>query len=248
MLPVQRWQRQAPSARWRSETWKLRRGRLFLVPGDSPVGYRLPLGSLPYVPPAHYPLHRAASIRSMPRGPLPAREPSSRASSADDARGSAVVSATGAGPGRAGVGEIGGAVRTALAVEPRDGVLCVFMPPVERLEDYLELVAALEDAARAIGLPVHIEGYRAAARSAPQRHQGRRPIPASSRSTSIRPRAGAMRSTSPTASTRRRGQTRLGADKFMIDGRHTGTGGGNHVVRRRRDARTTARSCAGPIC
>jgi uncharacterized protein (DUF2126 family) len=58
------------------------------------------------------------------------------------------------------LGDLGGAVRTAISVEPRDGRLCVFMPPVEEVEDYLDLVSAAAEATpTGLGLPVHIEGY-----------------------------------------------------------------------------------------
>ena len=121
--------------------------------------------------------------------------------------------------------------RTALCVEPRNGVLYVFMPPLDALEDYLELVAAIEATARSCDMPVVLEGYAPPQRSAARTASASRPIPGVIE-VNIHPsrqlgRAGrAHRRTS----TRRRAQTRLTTEKFMLDGRHTGTGGGNHFV------------------
>jgi len=225
ILPVQAWNAKASGKRWVSERWKTRRGKIFLVPGDSPVGYRLPLGTLPYVPPARFPYIHPADP-SIPRDPLPeVFVPSGRAmpeaSRHSDDSSQTRVEQT--------LGEIGGAVRTAISVEPRDGRLCVFMPPVERIEDYLELIAAAENAAAELGLPVHIEGY-----SPP--HDERINV------IRVAPDPGVIEVNIHPASNwqdcvditttiyEEARQSRLGTDKFMIDGRHTGTGGGNHVV------------------
>ena len=120
---------------WLSEAWRFKRGRLYLVPGDSPIGLRLPLGGLPPLKPEDYPYIVPVDPYEE-RGPLPGFDAIYRAAPT-----AAAASA------RAAAGPRSRSVRTAIAIEPRDGVLCVFMPPLARLEDYLELVAQLEVAA-----------------------------------------------------------------------------------------------------
>ncbi|HTL93814.1 MAG TPA: transglutaminase family protein, partial [Steroidobacteraceae bacterium] len=149
VLPVQRWNAQHTSP-WMSELWELRRGRLYLVPGDSPIGFRLPLNSLPYIPPLYQPTVVPADPFD-DRGPLPDPIAMQRMF-----MGEGLAASSAGARARANTNGAGRAVRTAISVEPRDGRLCVFMPPVERLEDYLELLAAVEASAAALKLPVHI--------------------------------------------------------------------------------------------
>ncbi len=205
VLPLQR--RGLPGERrWQTERWEMREGKLFLVPGDLSAGVRLPLASLPWVDPALLeedpepdPFEAA--------GPLPSRAALLATPSGGTAKG----------------------VRTALTVQARDGLLYVYLPPLGRAEDWLSLVAAIEEAARALQRPVVLEGYKAP-------HDGR------VLSFSITPDPGVIevnihpaqswnemvaRTQSLYAEARASGLT---AEKFMLDGRHIGTGGGNHVV------------------
>ncbi len=220
VLPIQRWNAK-PHGGWMSEHWQLRRKRLYLAPGDSPLGLRLPLNALPWLPAAACP-HVVGADPFAERGELPdpdAMNQAYRRLAEPDAR--EIVS-----PQR---DIIDAAVRTALAVEVRDDRICVFMPPVETLEDYLELLSAVETAARDRKLPIHIEGY-------PPPHDPRLNV------IKVTPDPGVIEvNVHPASSWKEcveitRGlyedarNSRLGADKFMIDGRHTGTGGGNHVV------------------
>ena len=225
VLPVQAWNARASGRSWVSEKWSTRRGRIYLVPGDSPVGYRLPLGSLPYIAPSSYPYINPMDP-TVARAPLPDFE-------TESGRQLGAHSFTphegGQPPLPQSSDEIGGHVRTAVSVEARDGRLCVFMPPMVSVDDYLDLLASTERAVASLGLPVHIEGY------APPQDERMNVI-------RVAPDPGVIEVNIHPAATwkdcvgittaiyEEARQSRLGAEKFMIDGRHTGTGGGNHVV------------------
>jgi uncharacterized protein (DUF2126 family) len=235
VLPLRRWTAQAKPG-WVSEVWQPRRGRLFLAPGDSPIGFRLPLNSLPYIPPDAYP-HVVAADPFAECEALPASPPAAELATAIAHRGPAEpiapslvpdIAVTAARVGAA-AEESGIAVRTALAIEPRDGRLCVFMPPTERLGDYLELLGAIEGTASEMGLPIHIEGYEPP--NDPRLNVIKVTPDPGVIEVNIHPSVSWRDAVATTRNLYEEARlSRLGTDKFMIDGRHTGTGGGNHVV------------------
>ncbi len=216
VLPVQL-SNARDARRWRSERWRVRRGRLYLVPGDSPLGFRLPLEALPWLDASQYP-HVIQADPGERRPPLMPPDPRRQPTFSGVAPGAPAAPAADGDP-----------VRTALAVEPRDGRLCVFLPPVPTADDYVDLVAAVEDAATELDVAVHLEGY---------------PPPPDPRLNllQITPDPGVIEvNVQPAHSWRECVEltstlydearlSRLGTEKFMVDGRHTGTGGGNHFA------------------
>jgi len=237
-LPLQR-VRGVDGDYWASGRWFFRPQRMYLLPGDSAMGFRLPLESLPWVEDGDYPYpHETDPFED--RLPLPPRDALAQRRAPQSARRRDVrMPLAGQGPvhdrrsnGEAGPGlgqSAASVVRTALCVEPREGRLHVFMPPVTTLEDYLDLTAAVEDTAAELGQKVMVEGY-IPPRDPRLRHFSVTPDPGVIE-VNIQPASSWAELVENTTGLYEDARaTRLGTEKFMLDGRHTGTGGGNHVT------------------
>lgn len=201
---------------WRTSAWPIRRENLYLIEGDSPMGLRLPLATLPWV----LPEERDADFDVDPfaaRAALPSEKKR------------AVLGLAASKAARPNDPEAREVIHTALCVEVRAGRLHVFMPPLKRIEDYLALVTAVEGTAAKLKMKLRMEGY---------------PPPRDPRIKllSVTPDPGVIEvNIHPAASWnelvynmstlyQEARLTRLGTEKFMLDGRHTGTGGGNHAT------------------
>lgn len=198
------------SGYWKSSAWSFRGEHMFLLPGDSPMGYRLPLASLPWK--SSEPDDQEPELDPFAeRDDLPAKKSSGRKKNRKKEKEDTEV------------------VHTALCVEVREGRLYIFMPPVSKLENWLELVNVIEETAKKLDQPVILEGYEPPRDPRLQKLQ-------------ITPDPGVIEVNIHPAGNWKElvnnieilyeeaRQSRLGTEKFMIDGRHSGTGGGNHVT------------------
>jgi len=226
VLPIQRWNARSSSGRWMTERWSTRSNKLFLIPGDSPVGYRLRLGSLPHLRPVAYPhVHPRdpfEMVGELPPGPLTLQPRQASDGTDQEPAPLEQMQLPQPVPGS-------GLVRTAMSFEVRDGYLCVFMPPAETVEDYLELLAVVEGSARELGLMIQLEGYLPP--SDPRLNIVKVTPDPGVIEVNIQPAAGWQDMVDITTTLYEEARlARLDTQKFMLDGRHTGTGGGNHVV------------------
>ncbi|MBU6301101.1 MAG: transglutaminase family protein [Verrucomicrobia bacterium] len=237
---------------WRGGRWEFRRGQLFLIPGSSPLGFRLPLDSLNRERPLdflpeHSPLESLPPLLQFPADAIPRRAPDPATHPELDP---ATWSGLGGGAGEDARWMDGGAgggwqdadgyvltpegvrqwmPRTALCFEVREQRLHVFFPPCGLLERYLTLLAVVERVAARFGLPVVLEGYEPP--RDPRLEQLKVTPDPGVIEVNVHPSRNWEELVLHTETLYREARlSRLGAEKFMLDGRHTGTGGGNHVV------------------
>lgn len=238
-LPVQ-WDYDTNS--WTSCPWEFRRKNCFLIPGNSPIGLRLPLESLPKV----------AEIKKevFPDRSTFEELPDFKDFNATVAERHGTVSEDYKLPNPIEISEDDEdklkpkkkpenkdknityeipVILTCITTECRNGILYVFLPPVKYFEHYLDLLASVEATAEKLNLPVRIEGY-----TPPSDHRIEKLI--------VTPDPGVIEVNIHPSKTwqelvekynclyEEAFYSRLGTEKFMEDGRHTGTGGGNHVT------------------
>ena len=246
---------------WTTGSWFLRDERLYLMPGDSPMGLRLPLDSLPWVSDADYP-YLLEQDPSAPRAGLPEHGAMAARYAPESTRklqvSTALSPATASNAQSPSQNEpsdfsrtpkakesASWVTRTALCVEARDprrasgpkaeakgeksSALYIFMPPLEKLEDYLDLLAAIEATAEELKVKIVLEGYP------PPRDPRLKLLQVTPDPGVIEVNIHPVTNWDDLVKNTEflygvAFEARLSAEKFMKDGRHTGTGGGNHFV------------------
>jgi uncharacterized protein (DUF2126 family) len=207
---------------WSSQLWFPRPERLLLTAGDSPIGYRIPTASMPWVAPdeLEYEFEAApfADRVKLPSTPARRMDLFAKDPMADPLPALSSTAETAL--------EL---IRPSLCIQAREGRLHVFLPYASKLADYLDLVAAVEDTCQHLHKPVWLEGY------AP-------PSDPRMRSFSVTPDPGVLEVNLPPASiwdelvkintvlVEEARKNRLTTEKFNYDGGHVATGGGRHIV------------------
>ena len=227
---------------WVSCAWEFRRKNCFLIPGNSAIGFRLPLDSLPEIAKdkREQPIERSPFEDLPPLGDyksvVEARygtiapeyvPPVNKVIEDEDEEKDKKIKKEKEAE-QALLFEVP-IIKTALCVEERDGIIYVYLPPTDYLEHYLDLMASIEATAEKLQMPVRIEGY-----PSPPDYRVQKLI--------VTPDPGVIEVNIHPAKNwtelvdnisalyEEAFFSRLGTDKFMVDGRHTGTGGGNHVT------------------
>lgn len=220
VLPIRRRQYQG-RLYWSSQPWFPPVERLSLFPGESAIGYRLPVELIPWVTQdeMEYPEdERSPGLDKIPSAPVRRPDLFGRVPAPDPLP-----------PAPKPSGEPKEEIRPAVCAEVRENRLHIFVPYTSKLSDYLDLLSAVEDTCRHLRMPIWVEGY------AP-------PADIRLRSLSLTPDPGVLEVNLPPAANWSELQrfhtivfeharsSRLTGEKFTYEGRHTATGGGSHIV------------------
>jgi len=186
---------------WASADWRLRRGRIVLLDGDSPAGLRLPLNAISWKPPR-------PRFDTDPTTVGDELHPSTEEAEVDDDE---------------------TAPTTAMVAEVRDGLLYVFMPPTEALDHFVDLIGRVHDAAAKTGCPVVIEGYDPP--PDPRLTSTTITPDPGVIEVNIAPTASFAEQSRQLETLYEEARlARLSTESFQFDGSHSGTGGGNHIT------------------